>query len=98
MLAYFKINKLNKHSVSKNSGKQEKESIIRVRVQDHRLSSLGKPRDAKRRSSERIFLSYFHTHDEFLYSAGQRLNSGSYDGNLTIVDHLLWHQITSINY
>ena len=25
---------------------------------DHRLSSLGKPRDAKRRSSERIFLSY----------------------------------------
>ena len=32
----------------------------------HRLSSLGKPRDAKRRSSGRIFLSYPHTHDIFL--------------------------------
>ena len=54
--AYFKINK--------NSGEQEKESIILVRVgkrihyscegrieksvpRDHRLTSLGKPRDAK---------------------------------------------------
>ena len=35
---------------------------------DHRLSSLGKPRDAKRRSSGGIFLSYPHTHDGFLYS------------------------------
>ena len=62
---------------------QEKESIIRVssdpeitgsegRIEkcvprDHRLSSLGKPRDAKRRSSGRIFLSYPHTHEGFLY-------------------------------
>ena len=35
---------------------------------DHRLSSLGKPCDAKRRSSGRIFLSYPHTHDRFLYA------------------------------
>ena len=35
---------------------------------DHRLSSLGKPRDAKRRSSGQIFLSYPHTHGGFLYS------------------------------
>ena len=33
---------------------------------DHRLSSLGKPRDAKRWSSGRIFLSFPHTHDRFL--------------------------------
>ena len=31
------------------------------------MSSHGKPRDAKRRSSVRIFLSYPHTHDRFLY-------------------------------
>ena len=37
-------------------------------LRDHRLSSLGKPRDAKRRSSGRIFLSYPHTHDRFLFS------------------------------
>ena len=36
---------------------------------DHRLSSLGKPRDAKQWSSGRIFLSYPHTHDRSLYSA-----------------------------
>ena len=35
---------------------------------NHRLSSLGKPRDAKRRSSGQIFLSYPHTHDRFLDS------------------------------
>ena len=29
---------------------------------------VGKPRDAKRRSSGLIFLSYPHTHDRFLYS------------------------------
>ena len=34
---------------------------------DHRLSSLGKPHDAKRRSSGWIVLSYPHTHDRFLY-------------------------------
>ena len=33
----------------------------------HWLSSLGKPRDANRWSSGRIFLSYPHTHDRFLY-------------------------------
>ena len=35
---------------------------------DHRLSSLGKPRDANRWSSGRIFLSHPHTHDRFLYT------------------------------
>ena len=35
--------------------------------QDPRLSSLGKPRDAKRRSLGRIFLSYPNTYDRFLY-------------------------------
>ena len=34
----------------------------------HRLSSLCKPPDAKRRSSGWIFLSYLHTHNRFLYS------------------------------
>ena len=34
---------------------------------DNRLSSLGKPRDAKRRSSGRGFLSYLYTYDIFLY-------------------------------
>ena len=33
---------------------------------DHRLSSLGKPRDANWWSSGQIFLSYPHTHDRFL--------------------------------
>ena len=57
--------------MNKNSGEQEKESIIRVRVGqknpssgDHCLSSLGKPRDAKWRSSEQIFVSYPHTRDK----------------------------------
>ena len=35
---------------------------------DYSLSSLGKPRDAKRRSSGQIFLSYPQTIDGFLYS------------------------------
>ena len=35
---------------------------------DHCLSSLGKPRDANRRSSGQIFLSHLHTHDGPLYS------------------------------
>ena len=34
---------------------------------DHRLSSLGKPRDAKRRSAGQTFRSYPHSHDRFLY-------------------------------
>ena len=34
---------------------------------DHRLSSLGKPRDAKRRSLGHIFLSYRHTHDTCIF-------------------------------
>ena len=33
---------------------------------DHRLPALGKPRDAKRRCSVRMFLSYPHTHDGIL--------------------------------
>ena len=47
--------------MNKNSGEQKKkESIIRVRLgpQYHRLSSLGKPRDAKRRSSGRNLIFY----------------------------------------
>ena len=36
--------------------------------------SLGKPRDAKRRSSERIFLSYPHTHHRLLYCLHFRSN------------------------
>ena len=40
---------------------------------DHRLSSLGKPRDAKRRSSGRIFLSYPHIHDRLLYFASRSI-------------------------
>ena len=51
--------------MNKNSGEQEKESVPR----NHRLSSLGKPRDAKRRSSEHIFLTYPHTYDRFLYAS-----------------------------
>ena len=35
---------------------------------NHRLSSLGKPRDANQRSSERIFLYHPHTNDGFLYT------------------------------
>ena len=42
--------------------------------QDHCLSSLSKPRDAKRRYSGRIFLSYHHTHDRFLYFSGSTPN------------------------
>ena len=41
---------------------------------DHHLSSLGNPRDAKRRSSGPIFLSYHHTHDEFLCSSGTEVH------------------------
>ena len=33
---------------------------------DHNLSKFGKPRDAKRRSSGRIFLSYTNTLDGLL--------------------------------
>ena len=36
--------------------------------QDHRLTSLCKPRDAKQWSLGHIFLSYPHTHDRSLYS------------------------------
>ena len=32
---------------------------------DHCLSSLGKPRDAKRQSLGQIFLSYPHPHDRY---------------------------------
>ena len=35
---------------------------------DQRLSSFGKPRDAKRRSSGGIFLSYPHTNNGFFFS------------------------------
>ena len=34
---------------------------------DHRLSSIGKPRDAKWWSLGRLFLFYPHTHDTFFY-------------------------------
>ena len=66
LISLFKKNKKTVVSKKKNShsceGRMEK-SVPR----DHRLSSLGKPRDAKRRSSGRIF--YPHTHDRFLYSS-----------------------------
>ena len=35
--------------------------------QDNRLSSLGKPRDAKQWSSGQIFLSHPHTHDSIVF-------------------------------
>ena len=52
---------------------KKKKYLCEVKIEksgprDHRLSSLGKPRDAKRRSSGRIFLFYPHTHDRLLYS------------------------------
>ena len=70
----------------KNSGEQEKESIIHVRSvpPGHHLSSLVKPRDAKPRSSGRIFLSYPHTHDRFLFS-----HMGKNSGN---------HYLTHLNH
>ena len=37
---------------------------------DHCLSSLCKPLGAKKWSSGQIFISYPHTHDRFIYSAG----------------------------
>ena len=56
--------------MNKNSGEQENlcEGRIEKSVLDHCLSSLSKPRDAKRRSSGWIFLSYLHTHDGFFLS------------------------------
>ena len=41
-------------------------SIEKSAPRDHRLSSLGKTCDAKRKSPERLFLSHTHTHDGFL--------------------------------
>ena len=57
-------------------------SIICVRIgqkksvpRNHRLSSLGKPLDAKQRSSGRMFLIHLHTHDIFLcFAQLQRLD------------------------
>ena len=67
VLPYFKI---------KKNGDQAKwihylcECMIEKSApRNHRLLSLGKPRDAKRWSAGRIFLCYPHTHDRFLYSA-----------------------------
>ena len=62
--AYFKIKQV--------VGKKKNPYSCEVRIEksfprDHRLSSLGKPRDVKRRSWGRIFLSYPHTHEIFLY-------------------------------
>ena len=72
-LSVFWDLELEAYSKIKNSGEQEKEPIIRRggRIEksiprDHRLSSLDKPRDVKRWSSGRIFLSYPHAHDRFL--------------------------------
>ena len=50
---------------------------------DHRLSSLGKPRDTKRRSPGRIFLSYPHMHDRFLY-CNPRKDTKNYTENAHI--------------
>ena len=38
-----------------------------VITRDHRLASLGKPRDAKRRSPGQIFLSYPHANNGFFF-------------------------------
>ena len=54
--------------MSKKNNKLFYEGRIEKSVpRDHCLTSLGKPRDAKRRSSGRIFLPYPHTHGRFLY-------------------------------
>ena len=59
----------------RNSGEQENylisfESRIQKSVpQDHCLSSCGKPSDAKRWSSGRIFLSYPHTPIQWTYAS-----------------------------
>ena len=51
------------------NGEQEKEFIICVSKDplNHCLQLLGKPRDAKRWTSGRAFLSHPHTHNIFLY-------------------------------
>ena len=51
--------------MNKNSGDKQNNKLFVPR--NHRLSSLDKPRDAKRRTSGRIFLSYPHTHERVLY-------------------------------
>ena len=50
---------------------------------DHRLSSLGKPRDAKRRSSGRIFLSFPHTYHRLLL--GANLKDVTYLGSAQVI-------------
>ena len=56
---------------------------------DQRLSSLGKPRDAKRRSSGQIFLAYRHTHDRFLYSNTLRAEDFTMLYCLSVFSYLL---------
>ena len=49
--------------VNKKTIRNSRESGIEKSVPlDHRLSSIGKPCDAKRQSSGQIFLSHPHTH------------------------------------
>ena len=73
------------------SKKKKNQLLCEVRIEksvprDHRLSTLGKPRDAKRRSSGRMFLFYPHTHDRFLIFS-------------TLPHHLrftsIWEQLTT---
>ena len=40
---------------------------------DYRLSSLGKPCDAKRRSSGQVFLSFPHPHDNLIVSRDKKI-------------------------
>ena len=52
----------------KKSHKSCEGGIEKSVPRSHRLSSLGKPRDANGRYSGRIFLSLPYSHDGFLYS------------------------------
>ena len=61
--------------------------IENIVPRDHCLSSLGKPRDAKRRSPGRIFLPYSHTHDRFFYYS---LSSR------TVATHAIWIQFIGL--
>ena len=74
---------LSKVGDIKNSGEQEKESIICVRVgQKNSSLAITKPCDAKRRSLGQIFLSNPYTHDGFLFSL--ETNSASKSATMNI--------------
>ena len=73
--------------VSKKKNKLSCEGRIEKSVpRDHRLSSLGKPHDVKRRSSGWIFLPYPHTHDRFFYQSP------------LILTELFQHNLINVSY